>query len=145
MIKNKRLLKKLSKCIISKKPSVKYLDKLWTECVKERAGYKSERTKKSREDGHILHSHHILGKDAYALRYDLDNGICITGGEHSFIAHGPTQRANLFRDWALGVRKAKERLELRLHCAGTTDLFFVEVYLKAKLEDFKKTTKGSEV
>jgi hypothetical protein len=58
-------------------------DKLWSKLIKLRAGMKSELSGKTDR----LHSHHLIGKSCYALRYSLENGICVTAGEHKFGFH----------------------------------------------------------
>ena len=58
-------------------------DNLWAELVKARAGYKSEISGKTEN----LHVHHLRGKANYRLRYDLEGGVCCTGGEHFFGFH----------------------------------------------------------
>ncbi len=71
----------------------KQLDGLWAEAVKLRAGYKSEISgTPGRQIGGdaILDAHHIAKKPNYTLRYNLDNGICVTRGEHRSI-HGPDE------------------------------------------------------
>lgn len=79
---------------------VKLCDELWADIIKARAGYKSEYSgklgKKAGGD-EVLNAHHIVGKPNHRLRYDFDNGICLTGGEHKFIAHH-TGRQEMFRE-----------------------------------------------
>lgn len=116
-----------------KTPSIKTLDKLWADCIKARAGMQSEYRK---AEGY-LHAHHILGKSSYRLRWDLNNGICLTGGQHKFIAHGSRERASEFEMWALekrGVRK--EDLMILKNTCGGVDKFGVYVYLKQKLYEY---------
>lgn len=61
----------------------KQCDELWSECVKARAGYKSEISGKTTG----LHSHHLRGKSTYRLRYEIENGVCCTAGEHFYGFH----------------------------------------------------------
>lgn len=68
----------------------KYADYLWSLLVKARADFQSEISGKTER----LHSHHLRGKSNYALRYSLDNGICITAGEHFFGFHRADRREN---------------------------------------------------
>ena len=58
-------------------------DKLWSEVVKIRAGYKSELS----NSDYNLQSHHVLSKPCYSLRYSLENGICLAFQEHIFGIH----------------------------------------------------------
>ena len=115
-----------------KRPTVASLEKLWSECVKARAGYKSEYSGKTDQ----LNSHHIHGKPTYRLRFELDNGVCITSGEHFFIAHH-TGRSQKFKDWAMGLRGFDCEKAQRMNKAGTSDLFAVQIYLKQKLKEFQ--------
>jgi hypothetical protein len=69
---------------ISKPGGYKILAKcveLWSALVKIKAGYKSEVSGIENEQ---LHSHHILGRKGHALKFNLDNGICLTATEHKF-------------------------------------------------------------
>lgn len=120
------------------RPSTELLDNIWAECVKARACQASEYSRKTRDEGHQLHAHHIIGKSTHALRWDLDNGICLTGGEHKFIAHGDTRRAEIFKDWALTRRKATEKMKIKKYQTGGVDLFGTKEYLKQQLKEFKK-------
>ena len=117
----------------------KECDDLWFECIKARAGYISEVSGKiGRQIGgdYILCGHHLRGKSSYRLRYDLDNGVCCTVGEHSFGFHRADRREGLERK-ILSRRgwKSFDRLELLKN--STSDLKAVKIYLEAKLEEFK--------
>jgi len=122
----------------------KQCDDLWIECIKARAGYKSEISgKKGRQIGgeHILGSHHIFGKPNYRLRYDLDNGICLTnGGEHKFGVHNQGRKEAFEKE----IRKVKgkkimEKLEnISKYKTGGIDLKMIKIYLEQKLSEFKR-------
>jgi hypothetical protein len=118
----------------NKKPTLKELHKLWADCVKARAGYKSEYSGKLG----CLHAHHIHGKPNFRLRFELDNGVSLTSGEHKFIAHH-TGRAYKFKQWAMKLRGLDEDKALILgQQLGYVDLFGVKIYLEQKLKEFKK-------
>lgn len=68
---------------MKEKITKKQVDKVWADCVKARAGYKSEISGKTEN----LHAHHLRGKSSYRLRYELENGVCCTSGEHFFGFH----------------------------------------------------------
>lgn len=56
------------------------LDKIWSEKVKENAGYKCEICgTKDRQ----LHSHHFCGRRHTALRWVLLNGFCLCASHHT--------------------------------------------------------------
>ncbi|RMG78102.1 MAG: hypothetical protein D6707_10400 [Bacteroidetes bacterium] len=86
----------------------KYCDFLWALLIKARAGFQSELSGKLDS----LHSHHLRGKAGYSLRYNLDNGICLTSGEHLYMAHN-TSRQFQFENMVKQLRGKDifERLE----------------------------------
>ena len=63
---------------------VAILDACWSYLVKKRAGFVSEISGKT----DILNSHHIINRSAggHRLRWELENGICITWYEHNYYA-----------------------------------------------------------
>ena len=123
-------------------PTDKQLDKLWGDCVKARAGMKSEF---SGNPG-ILHPHHIMQKPNHRLRWELDNGVCLTGGEH-FGWHRQAKSS-----WDADRKMADKAKALFLEMRGTTeekllilkrqsggvDKFLVKIYLTQKLAEFQK-------
>ena len=126
-----------------RRPSIKYLDRLWSQCVKARDGYKSQCSGSTEN----LNAHHILGKATYRLRYSLDNGITITGGEHQYIAHGSRTRESKFEALALGRLEVNEQEALQRikYLTGGVDLFAVEMYLKMMLKKFEKSQRPNVV
>ncbi len=114
---------------------------LWSEIIKKKAGYKSELSGKegTQINGiYIICAHHIGGKANYRLRYEIDNGICLTNGEHSFGVHN----ANYSEDYRERIKGVKGRdiykrmLKLkREHCK--TDLKLVKIYLQKELRSIK--------
>ncbi len=119
------------------------LDKLWIECIKARALYKSELSgKEGRKIGGdiILTSHHIVGKPNNYLRYLLDNGICLeNGNEHIFGVHNKNDviRARYYQDLIIqkiGQEKYNQLLSFRKK-APTVDLRLIKIYLQQKLEE----------
>lgn len=75
-----------------KKPDLlKKCDNLWRDIILLRAGYKSEiNHMMCRKHGGdvVIQAHHIVKKPNYALRYDIENGICLTYYEHHYGIHG---------------------------------------------------------
>ena len=57
------------------------LDKLWSLLVKHRAGWRCEYCG-SREK--MLNSHHIYSRSNRSTRWDLENGVCLCVGHHTF-------------------------------------------------------------
>ena len=107
---------------------------LWAKCVKARAGWKSELSGKTEN----LNAHHLRGKSNYMLRFSLDNGFCLTNGEHFYIAHN-TGRQQGFEERVKAIRGADvfEKLELLRSFSGKVDLFVVKAYLQQKLNEFE--------
>jgi len=121
---------------------------LWAECVKSKAGYKSEYSGKwGKQIGgeEILHAHHICGKSSHQLRFCIENGVCLTSGEHKFIAHH-AGRYEYFREFIVKVRgwDFYETMKLYKHQGEKADLEFTKSSLKSKLEEFKNDYKNSE-
>lgn len=133
---SKSILNKIKRSKSIHKQQEDRCDKLWSHAVKLRAGFKSELSGKTE----YLNSHHILGKASYRLRYELDNGICLTSGEHKFIAHH-AGRAESFRRKVQELRgwDIYETLYLLKWDQCKTDLNMVEIYLK---EAIKKIEAG---
>jgi len=71
-------------------------DQLWSLAVKIDWGCGCAMCKK-RED---LNSHHLIPRQHYALRYDLQNGICLCAGCHRFNPHhSPHKNGPGFNRW----------------------------------------------
>jgi hypothetical protein len=115
---------------VDKKPTIKELDKLWAKAIKLRANMRSEY---KHVEGAPLHAHHINGKNTHSDRYNLDNGVCVTGGQHFYVAH-VQGRAQAFKDWALKKRGVTEE-QLKLTSRNRVDLFATKLYLEQKIKD----------
>lgn len=112
--------------------------KLWADIIKKRAGYKSEYSGKlGKEAGgtEILNAHHIAGKPNNRLRYELSNGICITNGEHFYIAHH-SGRQESFRDFVKKLRGEDiyDKLKALSHTASKSNLKLTYIYLKQEFD-----------
>jgi hypothetical protein len=124
--------KKLKKKELTKE----WCDFLWSLLVKALAGFKSEIS----ESTETLNSHHLAGKPNYWLRYiELDNGICITQGEHKWGYHH-TGRAESYREHTKKLRGVDiyERLEWLKNKKEVIGLAAVERFLLEKLAGFNK-------
>jgi len=110
-------------------------DNLWAQIVKLKAGMKSEWSGKTEN----LHAHHLVGKSNYRLRYEIENGICLTGGEHKFIAHNP-DRYETFRETVKRIRGRNifDRLN-QLRGNNKSDIRAVELYLKCEFNKLKES------
>ena len=90
-------------------------DALWSKCIRELAGNKSELSGKTER----LNAHHIKGKGNLALRYSLLNGICLTVGEHFFTAHRQDRQDGFNkRVEALRGRDIWKKLDALKRCKG---------------------------
>jgi predicted nucleic acid-binding Zn ribbon protein len=88
-----RCQKELEKGKVKNKKTSKqmtaWVDFLWSTYIKARAGFKTEIPLKVESDSEpILNSHHIVKKPNRLLRYNVDNGICVTKGQHNYGFHG---------------------------------------------------------
>lgn len=109
-------------------------DKLYSEIIKVRANYTSELSGKvglQRGGDYILHTHHIFQKPNFALRYDLANGICLTAGEHKFIAHGNHKQQ----------KRIYKIVEDRLDYLETLENKTMKANYKEKFEELSKILK----
>ncbi|HEY0088248.1 MAG TPA: hypothetical protein VGB37_05355 [Candidatus Lokiarchaeia archaeon] len=116
---------------MSNKSLRKNLETIWKKIIKLRAGMKSEL---SGQIG-ILHAHHIVKKPCDFLRFDLDNGICLTAGEHNYGIHGKYEEDYREKIKAIRGSDIYEKLNMRRH--NTCDLRLVEIYLKEELKKYK--------
>ena len=113
----------------------KKMDTLWSDVVKARAGYKSEIS--GRDDG-ALAAHHIFGKPNLALRYNLDNGICLLNhAEHIYGVHNQNDSV---RRWQVeeAIRDVKgDHYDFLVSLYGVTSTQFAweakEAYLREEL------------
>ena len=71
------------------KSLVKQCDEIWSMKIRESTHFTSEYSGKEydKDSGIYLCVHHLIGKPNYRMRYELLNGICLTLGEHKWIAH----------------------------------------------------------
>lgn len=120
----------------SKKILIKECDGLWSEIILRKAGFRSEISglpgRQIDNDGHILQAHHIARKPNYRLRYELENGIALTIGEHKRGIHGTDEE--LYRE---RIKKVKgqdiyERMSL-LRNASSPSLELIKIYLEQEL------------
>lgn len=115
-------------------------DRLWKESIYAFAEFKSEYSgKHGRQIGgdNILHAHHIRGKSSYALRYSFLNGVCLTSGEHKFIAHHQG-RQDTFEKFIIKLRgkDVYDKLDSLKWYKGKTDLMATHAVLKQVWKSF---------
>ena len=147
----KKILAKVLTPKVRKKDLAKECYDLWVQCVKERAGWKSELSgifgtigKTGKIIG--LDAHHIAGKANHWLRFELDNGISLITKEHIFGIHSRdplvshTAMSKLI-DY-IGMERW-ERLQALRHKEGKPDLQIVKQNLTTELERIKSKMNNS--
>ena len=112
-------------------PTIKDLDELWSKVIKLRAGLKSEYG----GEGYLA-AHHIIGKQTLSYRYSLMNGICITTGQHHFVAHN-TGRSAKFKEWALRQRGITEEYLDKIKY-NQVDKFAMKLYLEQEIARYEQ-------
>jgi hypothetical protein len=130
--------------LINNKPTKKELDKLWQDCVKARAGWKSEISGLGKDQGYVIQGHHIFHKPNYRLRWSLEFGICLTKNEHMSYHEWEKrpfmkdrEEADRQRAKFLAVRKETEDKALAFkRQTGGESLFLVKIYLEQQLKEF---------
>ena len=127
---------------------------LWTACIYIRAGFKSELSGKSahlNEKGDRVIGcamHHIAHKPNYRLMFELDNGICLTSGEHSFGVHGENAEEYRAKIIAKIGQTKWDWLHSLKHDNTKTNLALVKIYLRQQLWEwikFQKERNSSEL
>ena len=80
---------------ISRKGLNKKLDKAWSDAIKRRANQRCEVCGKT----DTLNSHHIVGRRNLATRWDIQNGVCLCAGCHTFKTQSAHQDPVWFTKW----------------------------------------------
>ena len=78
-----------------KKAEINKLDKLWREAIKKR----DEFCQLCHENSSRLNAHHIIGRRNRNLRWDLNNGILLCPGCHTFRNDSAHQDPAYFMKW----------------------------------------------
>lgn len=81
------MIKKKTKKKVSKKPTVKQLDKLWSEVVRLRDKYTC--CVCGETDRRKIQAMHIIGRGEWVIRWELANGIAGCTKCHKFYTHRP--------------------------------------------------------
>jgi 5-methylcytosine-specific restriction endonuclease McrA len=119
----------------------KKLDRLWSEAIKARDGYRCRRCGRTTN----LQSAHIHSRSRKSTRHDLDNGLTLCGGRcHLFFAHkDPLQFAEFVKQelgeekyTLLMVKASKPRSPLNPFTAK-----LLESELKVAIERYKLVEK----
>jgi hypothetical protein len=87
------------------KHEIKILDTIWSYAVKEKYDFKCAWSGETTN----LNSHHVISRIIYILRWDLENGLCLTVKYHKFdgnsIHNNPIIWENRLNE--LGIKKDK--------------------------------------
>ncbi len=111
------------------------LDKLWAILVKQRAGWKCEKSGETT----YLNSHHIFSRSNLSVRWDLDNGICLTAGWHLLKKESIHKSPIEFIEWLKGKRGVEWYEDLRKKANRIKKWTIPE--LEVLVEEFKKGVK----
>jgi len=116
-------------------------DELWRDIIIMKAGFKSELSglpgkKLDMDRGHVLQAHHIARKPNYRLRYELENGICVTRSEHQRFRG---RDAEIFRHRVMELRghDIYDRLYV-LRWQNSEPLPTIQLYLEQELRKLKE-------
>lgn len=106
--------------------------KKWACIIKHLADYKSEWSGKTER----LNAHHLEGKTNNRLRFELKNGVCLTAGEHHYIAHR-ADRVTYFKNVIYDKREhgLREFLDRLKHLPGVSKLRDCEFFLDCKIKE----------
>lgn len=107
-------------------------DRLFSRCIRERAGWKCERCGAQHQEGSQgLHCSHFHGRGKWGTRFDPDNCEAICYGCHSYLGSNPIEHtkrqreklgetlfeilAEKARDTTLGRMAKRSEKEIRAH------------------------------
>jgi hypothetical protein len=124
--------KKIGKSLVSQ------CDELWREIILLKAGNRSEFSGKRADpaNGVYLQAHHILKKPNRRLRYEIENGICLTEGEHYYGMHGGREEEYRRRIQAMRGADIFDRLYL-LRNQKPPDMMILKIYLMEELRKLR--------
>ena len=107
------------------------LDRLWSKCIKKRAGGRCELCGRQGNE-----AHHLFKRQYKSVRWDLENGIYLCAGVGSCHSLAHSKRAE-FAEWIIR-RKGKEwydELERRKNTIMKPDREKIEVELREYLNN----------
>jgi hypothetical protein len=138
--KGKLINRKVNEHKISKT----YLDTLWREIVLIKAGYKCEISGDTKE----LQAHHYYGKSTNALRYNTDNGICLTKQNHilGIHSHDPSRSMPIQAALLEIIINRSPRLLDKLMMQKNllkVDLKYIKIDLENQLKELKNNVISS--
>ena len=136
MFKKAKWRKAVKKAKTERKKLRDQLDKLWAILVKLQVGGKCERCGSTEH----LNSHHIFSRSNLSVRWDLDNGVCLCVGHHTFGRWSAHKAPIWFIEWIKEKRGIEWYERLRVKANEVKKWTIPE--LKELLEGFKKEIKS---
>ena len=134
MFKKAKWKKAVKKAKTKRRKLRDQLDKLWSEIVKQRAGYVCEYKTCNKVD--YLNSHHIFGRSNLSVRWDLNNGACLCPGHHTFNNYSAHKAPIWFIEWITKKRGIEWYESLKVK-ANTVKKWSIPE-LEALVEEFKE-------
>ena len=140
MFKKARWRKAVKKAKTERRKLRDQLDKLWAEIVKQRARSVCEYKTCKKTD--YLNSHHIFGRSNLSVRWNLDNGVCLCPGHHTFNNYSAHKAPIWFIEWIKKQRGIEWYENLRKKANQVKKWTIPE--LRELVEEFKKEVKEYE-
>ena len=112
--------------MVGKITKIVRLDALWSRAVKKKAGFKCENC----DSTDNLQSHHVIHRTKWAVRYKLENGVCLCDKCH-VMAHKP-ERKDLFTAW-IETKRDLKYLNSKRNNTTKNDYTAIELYLNNAL------------
>lgn len=110
------------------------LDKLWSKLVRLKAKNKCEYCYKKER----LNSHHIFSRSNRSTRWDVNNGVCLCVGHHTFGNMSAHKAPLEFAEWLKEKRGEQWYNELRMKVSISMKVDFEkrEAYLLKELKKY---------
>jgi len=90
-------------------------DDEWAHEVKVRANFRCEYCGSEKN----LNSHHLFSRSNRSVRWDVDNGICLCAGHHTFSSVFSAHKTPFeFTEWFKEYRGLENYLKLRIKAKG---------------------------
>ena len=117
---------------IKKYNPIRYCDDLWAEWVKLRDGKKCVKCGTEFE----LHSHHIIKRGVWNLRYDIDNGLTLCFYDHfHWLRQNPMDYIKWLNDKYPGLL---DKLELKRYEKARHDYTLLVICLESEIRKLKR-------
>ena len=123
---------------------IDYLDQLFSDYIRERAGWRCERCGSILRDiirialhqSNKLYCHHFHRRHKKSVRWHPDNGICVCFGCHAWFHQNPIEEVEFFRK-----RLGDDKFDALTREANRTwpkpDKAAITLYLKQELKKIK--------